>query len=217
MDMLIRKATPVFPDTGAHSNGRRCVAVTFDDAFQNVFEHALPILARHRIPATVFVPTGYLGVEPGWISPARNPQGALGSVARADIIAGSNRNQVKLGSHSVTHPHLSRLDGGSLRSELETSKRTLEEITGAPVTMLSLPFGSWTSAVLAAAQKAGYQRVYANVPVRRAGANSFLMGRINVSPGDWPLEFKLKIQGAYAWLGLAVPAKRALSSLVGRH
>ncbi len=37
------------------------VAVTLDDGYGDVAEHALPLLAAMNVPATVFVPTGYIG------------------------------------------------------------------------------------------------------------------------------------------------------------
>ncbi|MBM3567494.1 MAG: hypothetical protein FJX46_01920 [Alphaproteobacteria bacterium] len=41
----------------------RSVAVTFDDSFANVATDALPVLRRHRIPATFFVTSGFVGTE----------------------------------------------------------------------------------------------------------------------------------------------------------
>lgn len=38
---------------------RRCVAITFDDAYTGILAHGLPILEHLRLPATVFVATAY--------------------------------------------------------------------------------------------------------------------------------------------------------------
>jgi hypothetical protein len=37
----------------------RPVLITFDDAYRNFAERAWPILKRHQVPVTLFVPTGY--------------------------------------------------------------------------------------------------------------------------------------------------------------
>lgn len=39
----------------------RAVAITFDDGFVDNLLHARPVLEMHRIPATIFVSTGYVG------------------------------------------------------------------------------------------------------------------------------------------------------------
>jgi peptidoglycan/xylan/chitin deacetylase (PgdA/CDA1 family) len=44
----------------AEAEGDVCV-VTFDDAYADFLEHALPVLDRFEIPTTLYVPTGYIG------------------------------------------------------------------------------------------------------------------------------------------------------------
>ena len=57
-------------DIGEHVGGGRrfdkpVAAVTFDDGYRDVYEHAFPILKRKGIPAAVFVVTSLIG-QPFW-------------------------------------------------------------------------------------------------------------------------------------------------------
>jgi peptidoglycan/xylan/chitin deacetylase (PgdA/CDA1 family) len=45
--------------TGQGGLPRRAVLVTFDDGYRDFAEHVWPVLQRHRVPATLFVPTAY--------------------------------------------------------------------------------------------------------------------------------------------------------------
>ena len=76
MRQLKTLATPVFADDALDGDARRLAVVTFDDGFQSVFDEALPIMARFGIPATLFVPSGYLAAAPGWIPPAQRQGGS---------------------------------------------------------------------------------------------------------------------------------------------
>src|SRR5207244_4205263 len=55
----------------------RCVALTFDDAYACVFEHAAPVLRGLGWPATVFVVTGRIGGWNEWDAPRGIARAAL--------------------------------------------------------------------------------------------------------------------------------------------
>jgi peptidoglycan/xylan/chitin deacetylase (PgdA/CDA1 family) len=217
MRRLKWRARMVFADDGALATGR-AVAVTFDDAFQCVFDHALPLMARLEIPATVFVPTAYLDADAGWRRDRPGPSDLPRRVVSAAALTALDPARVRIGSHTATHPHLAALPPASLTAELVDSRTTLEALTGMPVNLLALPYGCFTVAVIQTARLIGYTRVFANMPLLLAARTSpTLHGRVNVSPRDWRLEFHLKASGSYAWLAVAIRAKRMLLPLFGRR
>jgi peptidoglycan/xylan/chitin deacetylase (PgdA/CDA1 family) len=216
MDVLARKSRIVrAAHTGPLPQGEHCVAITFDDAFRSVAEHALPTLVDRSLCSTIFVPVGALGRPPGWETEGNGAE-------RADTVMTveelrSLPDLVELGSHSRTHPHLTRLDDVRLRDEIGGSRRELSEIVGTPVTLFAFPYGEHDVRAVEACREAGYQRVFDIVP-RRADplGSDFVRGRVRVDPSDGRLEFYLKMRGAYAWMPRASALKRALARRRGQ-
>jgi len=202
-------AHPVFADEVAPSCGRISVAVSFDDGLRSVFENALPIMASLGIPATLFIPTGYLGLAPAWGSFANSFGRHSDSVVSAEVLAQVDPQLVRVGSHTVTHRPLADVERLQCQREMEESKQSLERLLGLPVRMLAFPFGSFSLDTVKLAHEAGYDMLFANVPLVTRDNPPRLVGRLDVSPLDWALEFRLKVAGAYRWLAVAVPAKRA--------
>jgi peptidoglycan/xylan/chitin deacetylase (PgdA/CDA1 family) len=207
MDLLVRLAKPVPAELLAlPSSGARYCAVTFDDGFLSVLENALPELARRNIPATFFVPTGCLGGPPAWVqaaSPARQER-----VLSAEQLAGlKDHRLLAIGSHSISHPNFLKLDAAQARRELEQSKAQLEDILSRKVALFSFPHGECDARTIALARAAGYDRVFTINPCNAlTGPDNFVQGRVLVDPADWPLEFRLKVQGAYRWLAKSLPS-----------
>jgi peptidoglycan/xylan/chitin deacetylase (PgdA/CDA1 family) len=125
-------------------------AVSFDDAMRNVLTDALPILADLGLPATVYVPTGWLGGRSPWIGPGGDgailTEGELRQLATAGW---------ELGAHTSTHADLSRLDYRACRREIDTSCEVLGGIASEPVRTLAYPFGRYRASAMAAARAAG--------------------------------------------------------------
>lgn len=71
---------------------------------------------------------------------------------------------VSIGSHTVSHPNLKFCSRSELMNELSQSKRILEEIIGASVVSLSVPYGSYNLNVLECASDCGYTDVYTSSP-----------------------------------------------------
>lgn len=91
---------------------------------------------------------------------------------------------VEIASHTMTHPHLSRISDDRIRDELIESRRVLEARTGRAVTRISYPHGSFDGRTERIAAEAGYTSAYTS----RAWINGnrpspFAIPRISVSAG----------------------------------
>lgn len=214
MDAVIRFTTPVGIDQLPSAiDGRRYSSITFDDGFENVIENAIPELAERNIPATIFVTADAMGKVAGWW-PDSAPE-RLAKIATVDQIRKLPASLVNIGSHTLTHPRLPMLNEFQARRELSESRVKLEQVLQRKITTFSFPYGDFSGALLDWCRDAGYERVYTTLPANAlAHPQSFAVGRVPSEPTDWPLEFQLKLLGAYAWLPYAVFAKRSCSRLL---
>lgn len=212
MDVLVRHAKPVRADTtkplrpGAHH-----AAIVFHDAFVSVCDNALPELARRRIPSTLFVPCGYLGRRAEWIDDEEHPDYAE-VVLDVDRLKSLDSELVCVGSHGVTHSDLSALSEREARDELTRSRLELEAILKRPVTLCAFPYGRYREPIIEWSKQAGYQRIFTIQPeLAFSEPDEYVTGSCSVSSGDWELEFKLKLLGAYHWLPPLYRSKEKLA------
>jgi len=180
---------------------RPYVSVTFDDAFSNLLDNALPVLEQYQIPATIFAVADNLGCPPRWVMPQGHPESTEMTMSVGQLVAISKNHLFRIGSHTLTHPELSRIRPDQLKTELIDSKHRLEQLLGNPIEDLALPFGSYNQVVLRVAQEAGYKRIYTLEPKpANPISEDLLIGRFSMSPDVWKIEFLLTCKGAYSWL-----------------
>lgn len=195
--------------TGPLATDRPNIAVVFDDAFRSVRENALPALVRHGVPASIYVPTGYLGLKPGWKMETTGDQAEI--VMTAEEIVALPGELIAIGSHTVDHPHLTTLSDAEIAIQFTSSRKTLETMLGRTIDTLAFPYGDHDGRVIEQAKAAGYRFVYTVAPQAiAAGSTAISRGRTATDPSDSPSLFALKTRGAFDWMPIASGIKRRL-------
>ncbi|HJQ83425.1 MAG TPA: polysaccharide deacetylase family protein [Candidatus Binatia bacterium] len=107
-------------------------SLTFDDGHASNYAEAFPVLAELGLRATFFVVPTFVDT----------PNHVTWAQLREMTAAG-----MEIGSHSLTHPFLDRLDRAALRREFGESKAIIEDRLGIAVRVASLPRG-WPTPIL---------------------------------------------------------------------
>ncbi len=133
----------------------RCVRASFDDAFRSAAS-VFPELERMGVPVQVFVCTGH--ARDG--APLRIPELEGDDPQQLATMTWDELGGVDVGSHGITHAHLTRLSDEELRRELVESKQQIEDELGRPCPELAYPYGEHDHRVRTAVRSAGYERAY---------------------------------------------------------
>ncbi len=211
MDVLLRYATPVAADKQSpFLPGLHYVAVTFDDGLLCVVENAVPELVRRKIPATMFIVADLVGSKPKWTMFGEDYD-SQEPIADTSQLKGLPADLITIGSHTLSHPWLPALTESEAMAELAGSRDRLRALMSREIKLFSFPYGAATARLVDLCREAGYERVFTILPTLAfADPHEYVSGRVVVDPTDWPLEFHLKLCGAYRWLPRAFKWKRRL-------
>ena len=136
------------------------VAITFDDAYENVYRLAFPELRRRSIPFEVFVIGAYIGK---WNDFDRSePKTRFADLDQLLEMAGGG---ARIQWHSRKHPELPRMDDERLAKELTVPKALRAAFDKPHLTWFAYPSGYHD------------ERVVGCVKARFAGAVSVLEGQ----------------------------------------
>jgi peptidoglycan/xylan/chitin deacetylase (PgdA/CDA1 family) len=157
----------------------RPVLLTFDDGYIDNYEQAMPILKRHRFPATIFISPGTIGQE--------------GKV---------NWKQIKemqeagwdIQPHGMTHPHLPELTAVEQKEEITQARRQIEQQLGTKADIFCYPFGEFNKQTLTILKEEGFRYAFTIRQGRTTSSQDpFHLKRIYVNSEDSLLQWSKKL------------------------
>src|SRR5688500_18640283 len=160
------------------------VAITFDDAYASVLTDAAPLLSALGLPATVFIPTRWIGDRNRW----DDADGAPTRIMSADELRELERLGFAVESHGHEHVDLASVSREEAERDIVQSMHAIEEITGRRPRYLAYPHGSSSPGARAAAAAAGLEAAFA----LGVGEGPFARERVSVDPADSRATFALK-------------------------
>jgi peptidoglycan/xylan/chitin deacetylase (PgdA/CDA1 family) len=199
------------------SKGRKYSVITFDDGYADFYDTAFPILQAFKFPATMFVPTAFIGAPGPGIEGKTHltwPQVREAHSAGIDI-----------GSHTVNHLKLADLSVEQILHQLRESKKTIEDNLGTAVDTFAYPFAfpegrrGLVTVLRGLLVESGYRAgVCTSIGRVSPEDDRLFLRRLPVNTFDDEAFFRAKLAGAYDWLhGSQVFVKRLKNLVQFQH
>ena len=173
---------------GAGSKGG--VVVTFDDGNRDFHDYALPLLVRYRIPAVLYLTTGY--PEGDRVFSLPEGEGLTWSQLEEAVTTGL----VTVGSHTHSHMSLSGAAESEAEDEMSRSRDLIEDRLGVPCRHFAYPYAMGSPAADRVAR-----RLFETAAVdawrtnRRGRTDPHRLGRTPILRSDGTTFFRAKVKG----------------------
>ncbi len=191
---------------GAGMLPRGTAAVTLDDGFEALHEHALPVILRYRVPATVFLVAQTLTASGRTVDWVRTPPPWPLRTLSLDQVLEMQDAGVDFQSHSWAHFDLPELESQACVEDLRRSRELLEDLLKRSVRLLAYPRGLHDGKVRRAAEQAGYTHALA-LPEGPEKPSRYAIPRVGIYRGNTvgTLHVKamrpyLRVRSATRWL-----------------
>jgi peptidoglycan/xylan/chitin deacetylase (PgdA/CDA1 family) len=162
--------------------GARLAAVTIDDGLADGMD-AAEVLVAQGLPATYFVPTGFVGATSRWLEAEDASRPILTWQDLSDLGAAG----MEIGSHGHAHISADLNREALVRADAARSRELLEERLGTGVPSFAYPFGYQRARSRRAIAAAGFSSACALFGLAaRPSDDRLALPRLYVGPDDAP-------------------------------
>ncbi len=123
-------------DKSVHSTHyTKTIAVTFDDGYTDQHDFAYPILQAYQIPATIFLPTAFLGDASRWDQDKAKP------IMSTEVLQSLDANLITFGLHTHQHINYEVEDLAIILKDLEMNILSMQQQNIPFLKALAYPYG----------------------------------------------------------------------------
>jgi peptidoglycan/xylan/chitin deacetylase (PgdA/CDA1 family) len=184
-------------------------AITWDDGYGSIHEHALPVLKRYKLPATVYLTTGMIAEREALLSDCDNGLFPGLPMLTWEEVRDLQDNSFEVGAHLEHHLDLTALTREHALRELRSSKATVEHYTRRPCLDFAYPWGLANSRCAPWVREAGFRSASTTLhtPVP-ANFDPMFLPRLTIAQSYDADDFKALLRGDWDYLGILHRARQ---------
>jgi len=169
-----------------------CVALTFDDGYEDFYTNAIPILQKYKLPATVFLATGLIGKTYNTVDGEE-----LSMMNKETALRVCKEKDIYCMPHTVTHPNLRDISLEESIREIESSRIDVEGISKREARVFAYPKGRYTQKIINYLRNKNWDAaVTVNPGLVHMNSDIFSLSRNAVDSSTSFTQFKGKVSGA---------------------
>jgi len=159
-------------DMNSSNISHRSIVITFDDGYASCFERGMAVLEDVGCKAIQFLVSGRIGKTNDWDATGE-------PIVHKSQVRDWLANGHLIGSHTNTHPDLTKLPERDAREEIMASRKRLEDTFGVAVNHFAYPLGACNERLVGIVRESGYATaVTTEFGVNDDGTNPYRLRRI---------------------------------------